>query len=339
LTYNSGMNTSIFHPKTLVQAVNHFADLDNAHAFFVKARWGNRPVTCPRCGSAEIHFMPNQRRWECKGKHPKRQFSVKVGSVMEDSPMGLDKWAVAVWLEANSKNSISSYELHRALGITQKSAWFMLHRIRLALKSGSFDKMGGSGSPVESDETFVGGLSKNMHLSRRRKTIHGALGGKTPVMGLLERHSEKGKSKVRAAVIGGTGKEHLYPIIHKNVERGSTIFTDAWRAYRQLPPDFMHYFVDHMESYVMGQIHTNGIENFWSLFKRCIKGTHISVDPAHLQAYVDSEAFRFNHRDTNDGGRFKLAAPGMFGKRLTYKALIGAMEQPPETSGPGQAQA
>jgi transposase-like protein len=230
-------------------------------------------------------------------------------------------------MEINCKNSISSYEIHRALGITQKSAWFMLHRLRLALKSGSFEKMGGGIEPVEIDETFVGGLAKNMHLSRRRQKIHGATVDKTPVMGLLERHTEKGKSKVRAKVIGGTGKEHLYPVIRTHVQPGALIFTDAWRAYRQLPPDFAHQFVDHMEKYVDGVIHTNGMENFWSLFKRCIKGTHVSVDPAHLQAYVDSEAFRFNNRSLKDGGRFNAASLGMIGKRLTYKALIGASEE------------
>ena len=247
---------------------------------------------------------------------------------MEDSPLALEKWALALWMEVNSKNSISSYEVHRAAGITQKSAWFLLHRLRAALKSGSMEKMGGGGNPVEADETFVGGLSKNMHLSRRRKTIYGALGGKTPVMGLLERHSEK-PSQVRATVVKSRERESLYPVIHKNVEHGATIFTDACRSYRQLPLDFIHYYVDHVEKYVEGQIHTNGLENFWSLFKRCIKGTHVSVDPVHLQAYVDSEAFRFNNRKLNDGGRFLLAAQGLHGKRLTYSALIGASEVAP----------
>jgi transposase-like protein len=311
------------HPNTLIQAVQYFADLDVAQNFFVGIRWPGG-VTCPHCGSKDVHYLANQRRWKCKEKHPQRQFSAKVGTVFEDSPLGLDKWLVAVWLEVNAKNSISSCELHRALGITQKSAWFMLHRVRAALKAGTFEKMGRSG-PVEADETYVGGLSKNMHLSRRRKTIYGALGGKTPVMGLLERHSGK-PSQVRAQVVKSGSRADLHPIIHKNVQPGATIYTDALPAYRQLKEQFVHDFVDHTEAYVKGAVHTNGLENFWSLFKRCIKGTHVSVDPAHLDAYVDSEAFRFNQRELNDGQRLRLALGGVSGKRLTYKALIGASE-------------
>src|SRR5215207_10728307 len=162
------MNAGKKYPKTLVEAIRYFADLDVAHAFFADARWPDGVVCCPHCGDVNVKYMPTYRRWECKNKHPKRQFTVKVGTIMEDSPMGLDKWAVAFWLEANAKNSISSYEVHRALGITQKSAWFMQHRIRLAMQSGSFEKMGGNGSNgVEADETFVGGLARNMHRSRR----------------------------------------------------------------------------------------------------------------------------------------------------------------------------
>jgi transposase-like protein len=319
------MNAGNTYPITLVQAIRHFSDLNVAQDFFVKIRWPDG-VTCPHCGSTEVHYLANQRRWKCKVNHPKRQFSAKVGTIFEDSPLDLDKWLVAVWIEVNAKNSVSSCELHRALGITQKSAWFMLHRVRAALKNGSFEKMGGSGNPIEADETWVGGLAKNMHLARRRKKIHGALGGKTPIMGLLERHTDK-PSQVRVKVVEGTSKTELYPVIHKNVERGATIYTDAWRAYRQLPPDFVHAFVDHMEKYVDGAVHTNGLENFWSLFNRCIAGTHVSVDPVHLEAYVDSEAFRFNNRKLNDGQRLRLALRGVTGRRLTYKALIGALEE------------
>jgi transposase-like protein len=238
----------------------------------------------------------------------------------------LDKWLVAVWLETNAKNSISSYEVSRALGITQKSAWFLLHRVRLALKANSFEKMGGNGSPVESDETFIGGRSKFMHRSVRAKKISG--GGavdKTPVMGLLERHSGKKHSTVRAVVLDGkVNKASLHAVIHKNVEPGAQIFTDSWRGYDGLNADFIHRFVDHAEAYVKGAVHTNGLENFWALFKRCIKGAHISIEPFHLAAYVDSEAFRFNNRKVNDGQRFALAMQGVSGKRLTYKELIGA---------------
>ncbi len=310
-------------PKTLVQAVRYFSDPDTAIAFFSPIRWP-KGVTCPHCGSDKVSYLKNQRRWQCHTKHPKRQFSAKVGTIMEDSPLPLESWLVAIWLETNAKNSISSYEVARALGITQKSAWFMLHRVRLALQSGSFDKMGGGGSIVEADESFIGGLAKNMHKAKRARVIKGTGGSnKTAVMGLLERHSDKKCSQVRATVIQDTKRETLHEIIRRNVEPQTQVFTDAWQAYRNLGPDYIHKFVDHMEAYVKENVHTNGLENFWALFKRCIKGTHVSVEPFHLFRYVDSEAFRFNNRDLEDGGRFREALKGVTGKRLTYKALIG----------------
>jgi len=238
---------------------------------------------------------------------------------MEDSPLGLDKWAVGFWLEVNAKNSISSWEVHRAIGITQKSAWFMQQRIRLAIHQGSFDKMSGT---VEADETFVGGKARNMHKGKRKAKGRGVI-GKTAVMGLLERHTKKGKSKVRAFVVDNTKRRTLQPVVREHVETGSNIYTDSLASYVGLNPEFVHGFVNHAEKYVDGAIHTNGMENFWSLFKRCIKGTHVSVEPFHLFRYVDAEAFRFNERELNDGQRFVLALRGATGKRLTYKTLIG----------------
>ena len=253
---------------------------------------------------------------------------------MEDSPLGLDKWAIAFWLEVNAKNSISSYEIHRAIGITQKSAWFMLHRIRFALKQGSFEKIGGNGKTVEADETFVGGRAINMHKKLREAKIKGTGGANmTAVMGLLERHDGKKHSTVRASVLADRKKNTLQEVIHKNVEPGSNIYTDALLSYNGLNPTFVHEFIDHAEAYARGAVHTNGLENFWALFKRCIKGTHVSIEPAHLEAYVDSEAFRFNNREVKDADRFLMAAGGYHGKRLTYKALIGAPEVAPGSDG------
>jgi transposase-like protein len=322
--------------KTLMQAVAYFADLDAAHDFFTNIRWPDGPV-CPRCGSKNVRYLPNYRRFSCCHNHASRQFTVKTGSVMEDSPLGLDKWAVAFWLEVNAKNSISSYEIHRSLGITQKSAWFMLHRIRLAVKQNTFNKLGGEGGIVEVDETFHGGAAKNMHAAERARKIQGrGSPTKTAVMGLLERHSEKGHSTIRAQVIPAIDRETLHSVIHENVRPGTQVFTDAWRAYRQLDPtQYVHKFIDHADAYVDGIVHTNGAENFWSLFKRCIKGTHVSIEPFHLEAYVDSEAFRFNNRRMDDGQRFVLALKGASGKRLTYKALIGASESAPGTGNKG----
>jgi transposase-like protein len=320
------MNAENRYPKTLMEAVLFFSDLDLAQTHFVQVRWPDG-VTCPHCGSKEVSYLANQRRWKCKNKHPKQQFSAKAGTIFEDSPLGLDKWLVAVWLEVNAKNSVSSYELHRALGVTQKSAWFMLHRVRLALKSGSFEKFGQDGTPVEADETYIGGLAKNMHLSRRRKTIKGTGGaGKSVVMGLLERGKDGRKSRVHTAVVPDASRPSLHPVIYKTVEKGAKVFTDDHKPYRSIGPDYTHAFVNHFMRYVDGEVHTNGLENFWNLFKRCVKGTHVSIDPAHLAAYLDSEMFRFNNRGVKDADRFRLALGGATGRRLTYAALTGASE-------------
>jgi transposase-like protein len=327
-------------PETLVEAVRYFADPDIAQAFMVQIRWSGN-VCCPTCGGTKVRYIRTRRQWECREQHPQRRFSVKTGTIMEESPLPLDKWLVALWMEVNSKNSISSYEVHRALGVTQKTAWFMQQRIRFAMQQGSFEKMGGNGGVVEADETFVGGLSKNMHKSRRAKTITGTGGaGKAAVMGLLERHSaDKGCSQVRATVVPNVRKETLHDVIHKNVAPQTHVYTDAWQAYRSLDANaYYHDFVDHAEAYVKGAVHTNGMENFWALFKRCIKGTHVSVEPFHLFRYVDAEAFRFNNRKLNDGERFVNVAQGVNGKRLTYKTLTGKVH-PEGLSSSGRAEA
>jgi transposase-like protein len=308
-------------PKTLVEAVRIFSDLDYATSLFAGIRWP-KGVCCPHCGSVNVDYLPKRRLWQCRENHPRNQFSVKIGTVFEECRLPIDKCLIAIWLEVNSKNSISSYEIARHLGVTQKTAWFLLHRIRLALHTGTFDKpMGGV---VEADETFVGGLAKNMHKHKRQAVITGTGGSnKTAVMGLLARHAADKCSQVRAAVIPNTKRETLHEVIYNHVEEGATIYTDAWQAYRNLGPAYFHDFVDHAEAYVKGAVHTNGLENFWCLFKRCIKGTHVNVEPFHLNAYVDSEAYRFNNREDNDGQRFVGALKGLPGKRLTYKTLIG----------------
>ena len=324
------MNTK--PPKTLIDAVRYFSDLDNALAYFVRRRWPDG-ITCPRCGGVLVTFQPKYQRWQCKGKHERKQFTIKTGTIMEDSPITLDKWAVAFWLEANAKNSISSYELHRALGITQKSAWFMLHRIRLALQTNSTIKLGGSGKIVEADETYIGGKARNMHKDKRDRVIGSGTGsvGKAIVAGLLERKTEHEHSKVRLAIIPATSRKHVHPHVRKHVEKDTQLFTDAHSAYTALGTDFAHAFVDHAERYVQGNVHTNGLENFWALLKRCIGGTHVNVEPFHLFRYLDSEAFRFNNRKMNDSERFEAALSGMAGKRLTFKALTGASGDAPAT--------
>lgn len=305
-------------PQTLSEAIRYFADPDVALKTMVELRWPNG-VHCPTCGRTDVKFLPTRRLWECKEKHPRKQFSAKVGTIFEDSPLGLDKWFCAIWMIANMKNGVSSYELHRSIGVTQKSAWFMLHRIRLAMKAGSFDKFDGT---VEADETFVGGLAKNMHANKRKKIAPGTV-GKAIVMGVLERGGEKSASRVRAKLIPSTRLSKMRKVVSDNVEKGATLMTDEAAAYKEMRRDYKHQFVNHTLTYVRGAVHTNGIENFWSLLKRSLKGTYISVDPSHLQAYCDEQAFRFNERLDSDGMRFRSVAGAVSGKRLTYKDLIG----------------
>jgi transposase-like protein len=311
-------------PKGLQAAIRYFSDPKRCLDYVVSRRWP-KGVTCPTCGSAKVHFLAAQLRWKCSQKHPKRQFSAKVGTIFEDSPIGFDKWLPALWLLANCKNGISSYELGRHIEVTQKTAWFMLQRIRLAMQE-SGGMLGGFGSaPVEVDETFIGGRARTMNAARRAKVVKGSgphLSGKTMVMGMLQRHG-----RVRAKVIRDLKRTTLGGEVSENIARGSTVYTDANRAYDGLvPPHFYRDFVDHAETYVRGNVHTNGIENFWSLLKRGLRGTYVSVEPFHLFRYVDEQAFRFNERHHQDGdaGRFGLVLDAVAGKRLTYKQLTTA---------------
>ncbi len=305
-------------PQTLMEAVRFFEDQDRTLATMVALRWPTG-VHCPTCGRVDVRFIATRRMWECKEKHPRRQFSAKVGTIFEDSPLKLDKWFVAIWSVANCKNGISSHELGRAIGVTQKSAWFMLHRIRLAMQTGSFIKMSGE---AEADETYVGGLGKNMHAKKRERFSHDHTTDKAVVMGLLERTSAKGASRVKAMVIREPNKRILGQAVRDNVEPGSRLLTDAHKGYRGLNAEYVHEVINHSVEYVRGTIHTNGIENFWSLLKRGIKGTYVSVEPFHLQRYVEEQVFRFNERKDNDGGRFMKVLGSVSGKRITYKALI-----------------
>lgn len=245
---------------------------------------------------------------------------------MEDSALGLDKWLCAIWMIANDKNGISSYEIHRGIGITQKSAWFLLHRIRLAMQTGTFQKLSG---PVEADETFIGGKARNMHKDKRKAKIKGTgSSGKAIVMGILERHGE-----VRTKVVATRDRETVQNEIRNNVELGAEVYTDSFTSYQGLAPDYVHQVVNHAEEYVRGQIHTNSIENFWSLVKRALGGTYVSVMPFHLFRYLDEQSFRFNYRKLNDQQRFLIACASMDGRRLTYKKLIGETLMRDETIG------
>ena len=282
---------AVYEPKSLQEAIVYFANPENCLNYLVPRLWPNG-VICPKCGSTKVGFLKNQLRWQCSVRHPKRQFSVKVGTIFEDSPLGLDKWLPAMWLILNAKNGISSCEIGRALGVTQKTAWFMLHRIRLAQQGKHGGKLGGSGNGVEVDETLIGGKSRNMHKSKRARVITGTGGkDKITVMGMLERGG-----KVRAMVVDTRKKKELQKQVREHVEAGSAIFSDELRSYNGLSADYQHAVINHAIEYVNGNVHTNGMENFWSLLKRGLHGTYVSVEPFHLFRYIDEQAWRFNNR-------------------------------------------
>jgi transposase-like protein len=237
-------------PKTLQESIIFFANPDNCIAYMVAQRWPDGVVVCPTCGRNDVSWLANQKKWQCKSSHTKRQFTVKVGTIFEDSPLGLDKWLMATWMLTNCKNGVSSYEVARDLGITQKSAWFMLHRIRVAMGDDDGSKLGGNG-PVECDETFVGGKVKNMHKSKRIKGLNYSAGnGKTIVMGMLERGG-----KVRAGVIKDRKSPTMKPALHNNVEAGSHIITDEHSTYPFIVGPYLHEVINHIDGYVRTHPH------------------------------------------------------------------------------------
>ncbi|AIE85764.1 IS1595 family transposase [Fimbriimonas ginsengisoli] len=315
------MSTKDVTPKTLLEVVIHFADERTAWEYMRNRRWPNG-VSCPRCECDRVHLIESRMIWRCNGC--RKQFSVKVGTIFEDSPIKLSKWIPAMWLIANAKNGISSYELHRALGVTQKTAWFMLHRIRLAMQQESFEKMGGkNGVEVEVDETFIGANARNIHQDvREAKGIkQGSQGHRSVVLGMIERDGS-----VRTFHVEDRRANSLVPLLKKHIHPDSWLYTDSNPAYVMLPDWFRHEMVDHAVEYVNGRVSTNCMENYWSLLKRTIRGTYVSVEPFHLHRYLDEQAFRFNERKGTDASRFKTLASQVSGKRLTYKKLTGKEE-------------
>lgn len=320
-------------PKTLQEAIVYFSDKDRAFDFAVKLCYPDGFVVCPRCNSKDHRFIKTRYIWFCKVC--KHQFSLKVGTIFEDSPLGLDKWMVAFWMLCNCKNGVSSMEIHRTLGITQKSAWFMLQRLRLALRDTFYGSKLGSGpdSEVEVDETYIGGKARNMHASRRRKLTGRVQDDKVTVMGFMERGG-----KVRTQIVRDRLKTSLQPEIRRHVQAGAALYTDAHGAYSGLDAEYQHQIVDHAVKYVDGRVSTNTLENFWSLLKRGLHGTYVSVEPFHLFRYLDEQMFRFNNRKyMNDSQRFKLAMGQVSGKRLTYAELTAKDSSPRhETTGTGE---
>jgi|SRR5882724_1451102 len=324
------MENKVKEPQTLQEAILYFGNPDNCLNYMIKHRWPEG-VVCPTCGRTDATFLKNQRKWQCRSHHATRQFSAKTGTIFEDSPLGLDKWLMATWMITNCKNGISSYEIARDLGVTQKTAWFMLHRIRKAMQTGTFQrKLSGH---VEVDETFIGGKARFMHKDKRAKMTQPGLpkGGANKVIvgGILERGG-----KVRTEVIQNRERNTLHALVKDNVEYGSYLSTDDCHSYWGLDKEYAHGIVDHAKEYVNGQVHTNGLENFWSLVKRGLKGTYVSVEPFHLFRYLDEQVFRYNNRATktqfvSDSDRFQMVASQFAGKRITYQQLTGkGMEKP-----------
>jgi transposase-like protein len=312
-------------PKTLQDAIRHYSDEQICIDTVARLRWPNGPE-CPACGHKEHYYLAKQKRWKCKECY--KQFTVKLGTIFEDSPIKLDKWLTALWMLVNCKNGVSSYEVAKAVGITQKSAWFVLHRLRFALQTGSITKLGGNGAPVEVDETFIGGKARFMHKAKRQRLSRngGMQGGrgKAVVMGLLERGG-----KVKTTVIPHRNQNMPEKIVREMVDPGAEVHTDEFPGYYNLKDGYVHKVVNHLEGYVSENVHTNGIENFWSLLKRGLSGTYVAVEPFHLFRYVDEQAFRYNHRKDADGNklndaqRFELALSQIAGKRLTFAEVTG----------------
>jgi transposase-like protein len=317
-------------PKTFQEAIQYFSDEQTCITAVATMRWPDGPC-CPDCRGDEAknpYYLKTQKRWKCRSC--RRQFSVKVETIFEDSAIPLQKWLPAMWMLVNCKNGVSSYEIHRFLGVTQKTAWFMLQRLRVALKTKNFFKLGGKGTGgVEVDETFIGGKLKNMHRVRRERfaaeTGHaGGYSGKTAVMGMLDRDARQ----IRAEVVPNTKRETLQNEVLANVKYGSPVFTDNAVPYDNLRWRYVHEVVNHAEKYVNGRVHTNGLENFWSLLKRSLKGTYVCVEPFQLEHYIDEQIFRFNNRGTKDNpitdsDRFLLALSQVANKRLTFAELTG----------------
>ncbi len=302
-------------PHTLQEAIIYFSDPDRAFQYALNLRFPDGKVTCPRCGSEKHSFIKTRRIWMCYGC--KKQFSLKVGTIFEDSALGLDKWMMAIWMIGNCKNGVSSYEIHRSIGVTQKSAWFMLHRIRQAMHEDSTVKLTGE---LEADETFIGGKARNMHVAKKARRITGTgTKDKIAVMGILQRGG-----KVVTTVVPNRKKHALQSKIKKHVEAGAALYTDALLSYEGLAGQYAHQVVDHAVEYVNGRIHTNGLENFWSLLKRNMHGTYVSVEPFHLFRYLDEQTFRYNNRKSmNDQTRFEAIMGNVANRRLTYSDLIG----------------
>ncbi|MFO0734182.1 MAG: IS1595 family transposase, partial [Nitrospiraceae bacterium] len=297
-------------PETLQDAVLYFADEERCVEFVARLRWPDG-VHCPRCKSTTVTWIAARRLWQCKGC--RNQFSVKVGTIFEASPIRLSTWLPAVWLIASAKNGISSYELARLLGVTQKSAWLMLHRIRFAMRNGGIEQLSGE---VEADEGFIGAKTCLMHKCERKAKGRGAV-GKAVVMALLERHGDGWLTHVP-----DNRAETVQPIVRERVQPGSELLTDGLTSYAGLDDEYVHQVIDRAEASVRDNVHTSGIESFCILLMRMIKLVNINVEPFNLFRNLDELAFRFNTRKQPDAVRMADVVAAAERRRLTNKQLI-----------------
>lgn len=299
---------------SLQDAIIYFSDKDRAFEFAKNLRWKDGIVRCPFCNSSNHWFMSSYKKWKCK--NCRKQFTIKNNTFMHDSHISIDKWMCAIWIMTTFRGGISSYELGRALKISQSSAWFLSHRIRNLLSELNPELLSGV---IEADETFVGGKLKNKHYKQRKHIKGRGAVGKTIVFGVRQR-----KGKCIAKVIPNTQEQTLCSEIVKIIKKGSNVYTDSFPAYNNLSVDYQHSSVDHSNGeYVCGDVHTNGIENIWSQLKHKVRSTHRGrISKKHLQRYIDELLFRLNNRGIDDWSRFETILRKINSKSLTYNELL-----------------
>lgn len=298
--------------KSLVHLLDHFKEESTCIEYLVQTRWNGGAVCCPHCGNEKVYTT--NRGYKCADKDCYKKFTVTTGTIFENTKISLRFWFAAIYLGTAHKKGISSLQLSRDLNITQKTAWFLLHRVREMLNENAPDLLDGT---VEVDETFVGGKNKNRH-NDKKKDKNDNLAGKTPVFGTLQRGGD-----VRTHVVPNVQGDTLKGIIKATVIAESIMVSDEAQAYKGLDVYYDHLSVNHSRGqYVNGLAHTNSIEGFWSLLKRGIVGIYHNVSPKHLHRYCNEFEYRYNTRKVKDGDRFELAIKNVSGKRLTYTNLI-----------------
>lgn len=297
---------------SLFELLDYFNTEEKCIDYLAKVKW-NGGVECPYCANDKAYRLTTGRKnWKCS--KCRKQFSVRVGTMFEDSRISLRKWFVAIYLIAAHKKGISSHQLAKDIKVTQKTAWFMLSRIRTSFEPTKEVFT----NTVEIDESWYGGLEKNKHMNKRTKGTQGrSAKTKTPILGILERDG-----KVYALPVADTKAKTIIPIIKEKIVKGGTVYTDEWKSYRTLATDYDHQFIKHSaHQYVDGAIHTNNIENFWSLLKRGINGIYHHVSDKHLAKYVNEYTFRYNNRKMTDGSKFDVCIANAT-QKITYKSLI-----------------